>query len=72
MFTSDEYASWLYPLRMGATTLWERWNSYELAFERGGNSSMNSFNHFALGAVGQWMYEYQLELPPITRTAKPI
>jgi alpha-L-rhamnosidase len=45
---------------MGATSLWERWNSYEMAFDRGGNSSMNSFNHFALGAVGQWMYEYQL------------
>jgi alpha-L-rhamnosidase len=60
MFTCTEYASWLYPLRMGATTLWERWNSYEMAFDRGGNSGMNSFNHFALGAVGQWMYEYQL------------
>ena len=60
MFTCNEYASWLYPLRMGATTVWERWNSYEMAFDRGGNSSMNSFNHFALGAVGQWMYEYQL------------
>jgi alpha-L-rhamnosidase len=60
MFSCTEYASWLYPLRMGATTLWERWNSYEMAFDRGGNSGMNSFNHFALGAVGQWMYEYQL------------
>ena len=45
---------------MGATTVWERWNGYEQAFDRGGNNGMNSFNHFALGAVGQWMYEYQL------------
>jgi alpha-L-rhamnosidase len=60
MFTGTEYASWLYPVKKGATSVWERWNGYEQAFDRGGNNSMNSFNHFALGAVGQWMYEYQL------------
>ncbi|WP_270739356.1 family 78 glycoside hydrolase catalytic domain [Massilioclostridium coli] len=60
MFTCTEYASWLYPVTKGATTMWERWNSYELAFQMNGNSAMNSFNHFALGAVGSWMYEYQM------------
>ena len=60
MITCTDYASWLYPVTLGATTAWERWNSYELAFEDGGNSAMNSFNHFALGSVGSWMYEYQL------------
>jgi alpha-L-rhamnosidase len=60
MFTCTEYASWLYPVTKGATSVWERWNGYELAFKNGGENSMNSFNHFALGAVGQWMYEYQL------------
>lgn len=59
MISCTDYASWLYPVTMGATTTWERWNSYEQAFEAG-SSSMNSFNHFALGAVGEWMYEFQL------------
>jgi len=60
MFTCREYASWLYPVTKGATSVWERWNGYEQAFKKGGENSMNSFNHFALGAVGQWMYEFQL------------
>ncbi|NSW93434.1 MAG: family 78 glycoside hydrolase catalytic domain, partial [Bacteroidales bacterium] len=60
MFTCTEYASWLYPVIKGATSVWERWNGYEMAFRNGGDNSMNSFNHFALGAAGQWMYEFQL------------
>ena len=60
MFTCTDYTSWLYPVKMGATSIWERWNGYEAAFSRNNQNSMNSFNHFALGAVGQWMYEYQL------------
>lgn len=60
MFTCPDYASWLYPVIKGSTSIWERWNGYELAFRKGGENSMNSFNHFALGAVGQWMYEFQL------------
>ena len=48
--------SWLYSVRQGATTVWERWNSYtkESGF---GNVAMNSFNHYAYGAVAEWMYE---------------
>lgn len=47
--------SWLYSVRQGATTVWERWNSYtkESGF---GKVSMNSFNHYAYGAVAEWMY----------------
>lgn len=60
MFTCKDYTSWLYPVTMGATSVWERWNGYEGAFQERNQNSMNSFNHFALGAVGQWMYEYQL------------
>lgn len=60
MFTCTDYTSWLYPVTMGATSIWERWNGYEAAFGENNQNSMNSFNHFALGAVGQWMYEYQL------------
>ena len=60
MFACTDYASWLYPVKLGSTTMWERWNSYELAFRMNGDSQMNSFNHFALGAVGSWIYEYHL------------
>jgi alpha-L-rhamnosidase len=60
MFTCTDFTSWLYPVTMGATSVWERWNGYEVAFGSNNQNNMNSFNHFALGAVGQWMYEYQL------------
>jgi alpha-L-rhamnosidase len=47
--------SWLYPLRHGATTVWERWDGYteESGFQA---PAMNSFNHYALGSVGEWLY----------------
>ena len=60
LFESAEYASWLYPVTQGATSIWERWNGYtnELGFN--GNNSMNSFNHYSFGAVFEWMMAYQL------------
>lgn len=60
MFCCTQFTSWLYPVTHGATSVWERWNGYEFAFGQHQENTMNSFNHFALGAVGQWMYEYQL------------
>ena len=60
MITCTDFASWLYPVTKGATSVWERWNSYDNAFAEHTTNDMNSFNHFALGAVGQWMYEFQL------------
>lgn len=48
--------SWLYSVDNGATTIWERWNSYMI--ENGmGPSGMNSFNHYAYGCVCQWLWE---------------
>lgn len=48
--------SWLYSVDNGATTIWERWNSYTL--EGGmGPKGMNSFNHYAYGCVCQWIWE---------------
>ena len=49
------YPSWLYPVTLGATTIWERWDGYreDKGFQDAG---MNSFNHYAMGAVGDWMY----------------
>ncbi len=50
-----EYPSWLYPVTMGATTIWERWDGIKPdgTFQ---DPSMNSFNHYAYGAVGNWLY----------------
>lgn len=44
----------------GATSIWERLNSYTVEDGFGGNNSMNSFNHYSFGAVASWMYEYSL------------
>lgn len=51
-----EYPSWLYPVTMDATTIWERWDGMkpDSTFQTPG---MNSFNHYAYGAIGQWLYE---------------
>ena len=51
----QSFPSWLFPVFQGATTMWERWNSYtkESGF---GDVSMNSFNHYAYGAIGVWLY----------------
>ena len=55
--------SWLYSVRQGATTIWERWNSY--THERGfGDVNMNSFNHYAYGAVAEWMFSRMAGISP--------
>ncbi|MDN3026901.1 alpha-L-rhamnosidase [Streptomyces sp. S.PB5] len=52
----DAMPSWLYSVKNGATTIWERWNSY--SEEDGfGPVAMNSFNHYSYGAIMEWMYE---------------
>ena len=57
LYEQREYPSWLYPVLQGATTMWERWNSYTI--KNGfGPVSMNSFNHYAYGAVQDWMMMY--------------
>jgi len=51
----EDYPSWLYPVKMGATTIWERWDGIkpDSTFQTPG---MNSFNHYSYGAIGDWMY----------------
>jgi alpha-L-rhamnosidase len=51
--------SWLYSVHQGATTIWERWNSYTIA-NGFGDVSMNSFNHYSFGAVMEWMYRFMV------------
>ena len=54
---NEEYPGWLYEVKLGATTIWERWNSM---LEDGSVSStgMNSFNHYSYGSIVEWMYAY--------------
>ncbi|WP_044202093.1 alpha-L-rhamnosidase [Echinicola pacifica] len=52
----ESYPSWFYSINQGATTMWERWNSYSKT-EGYNSESMNSLNHYAYGAIGEWMYE---------------
>lgn len=57
LITQREYPSWLYPVTQGATTIWERWDSYTKEEGFGDNNAMNSFNHYSLGSVLSWIYE---------------
>lgn len=52
---NEEYPSWGHHIRHGATTIWERWDGWrpDTGFQ---DPLMNSFNHFALGSVGEWLY----------------
>ena len=55
LLLTDTYPSWLFPVKNGATTMWERWNGWTP--DKGfGDISMNSFNHYAFGAVGEYLY----------------
>ena len=55
LLTSTNYPSWLYPVTQGATTVWERLNSYTDKDGFGSNNSMNSFNHYSFGSVANWL-----------------
>ncbi|NRF41836.1 glycoside hydrolase family 78 protein [Pedobacter foliorum] len=56
LLMQETYPSWLYPVKMGATTIWERWDGIKPdgSFQ---TPDMNSFNHYAYGAIGDWMYK---------------
>ena len=55
LLLQESYPSWLFPVLQGATTIWERWDGQRAdgSFQTPG---MNSFNHYAYGAIGAWMY----------------
>jgi alpha-L-rhamnosidase len=52
LLLQESFPSWLYEVRHGATTTWERWNGDH------GDPGMNSYSHYAFGAVGEWLYRY--------------
>jgi len=57
LLNRKDYPSWLYPVTQGATTIWERWDGQKPdgTFQDVG---MNSFNHYAYGAIGEWLYSH--------------
>lgn len=55
LLEQESFPSWLFPVKNGATTIWERWDAWTEANGFHGDG-MNSFNHYAYGAVGAWMY----------------
>ena len=67
LLNNETYPSWGYTIKNGATTIWERWDGWteENGFQ---SPNMNSFNHYSLGSVGEWLYRYVagLDLDPQT------
>jgi alpha-L-rhamnosidase len=63
LLESERLPSWLYSINQGATTIWERWDGYVKG--RGfQDAGMNSFCHYSIGAVGEWMYRTILGINP--------
>jgi alpha-L-rhamnosidase len=64
LLLNEDYPSWGFEIRMGATTMWERWNTIRADGEFG-PVDMNSFNHYAYGAVADWMFRHLGGLQPL-------
>ncbi|SDY14861.1 alpha-L-rhamnosidase [Evansella caseinilytica] len=63
LLLNDDYPSWLYAVKLGATTIWERWNSVLPDGEISG-TGMNSLNHYAYGSIVEWMYRHMCGINP--------
>ena len=63
LLLQEEYPGWLYEVNMGATTVWERWNSI-LPDGHISDTGMNSLNHYAYGVIAEWMYRCMCGLNP--------
>jgi alpha-L-rhamnosidase len=64
LLLNEDYPSWLYQVRLGATTMWERWDGWTP--ERGfSDVGMNSFNHYAFGSVGDYLYRHVAGIAPL-------
>jgi alpha-L-rhamnosidase len=63
LLLNEDYPSWLYAVNLGATTIWERWNSLNPDGSIS-STSMNSFNHYAYGSIVEWMYRDMCGLNP--------
>lgn len=63
LFLNEDYPGWLHEVNLGATTVWERWNSLEEDGSISG-TGMNSLNHYAYGSIAEWIYRYMCGLNP--------
>lgn len=63
LLLNEDYPSWLYAINLGATTIWERWNSLT-ADGSVSSTGMNSLNHYAYGSIVEWMYRDMCGLNP--------
>ena len=63
LLLNEAYPGWLYAVKMGATTIWERWNSIlpDGTFD---TSGMNSLNHYTYGSIGDWLYRKVAGITP--------
>ncbi|MDQ0972045.1 alpha-L-rhamnosidase [Neobacillus niacini] len=64
LLLNKDYPSWLYAVTMGATTIWERWNSV-LPDGKISGTEMNSLNHYAYGSIAEWMYRNVAGINPV-------
>jgi alpha-L-rhamnosidase len=64
IFFGEEMPGWLYEVKMGATTIWERWNSV-LPDGSISDTGMNSLNHYSYGSIAAWMYRHLVGISPI-------
>ncbi|WP_190945648.1 alpha-L-rhamnosidase [Paenibacillus sp. UASWS1643] len=64
LLLNDDYPSWLYAVKLGATTIWERWNSV-MPDGKMSSTGMNSLNHYAYGAIAEWMYRSVAGINPV-------
>jgi alpha-L-rhamnosidase len=71
LLLQDTYPSWLYPVKMGATTIWERWDGIKPDGSLQ-DPAMNSFNHYAYGAIGDFLYETVAGIKPSSPGYKTI
>jgi len=71
VFLQHDYPSWLYAVNLGATTIWERWDSIKPDGSID-ESGMNSFNHYSYGAIGHWMYTRLAGIHPVSPGYKTV
>lgn len=64
LLMQNEFPSWLFSVKHGATTVWERWDGWTPETGPHPDVSMNSFNHYSLGSCGRWLYEGVAGLRP--------
>ena len=71
LFLKEDFPSWLYSVKKGATTIWERWDSIKPNGDFD-ESGMNSLNHYAYGSIGEWMYKKLAGINPVTAGYKKL